>query len=420
MGRKYVDHLSKEVSYFSSGTCSSERLLVFSSVILQRDCTIRKGADIRSVIERRLDMWDGERYDIQVQEAVRCDKSLRNHNRSFPTESHLTSVFTRLMLLGKVKAAVRWLSDHGGGRVLNYKDCVEEVNSSGDVTKVPVIDVLRRKHPEPTIPPRSALIDCDNLPFMESVEVTGSIIQRVASVIQGSAGQGGCDANHWQDALLRYGAHSATLRESVASAARRLANSLVSWSEIRCLMASRLVALDKCPGVRPIGIGETLRRLIGKAVGMVTRYDVEEVCGIDQLCAGMRAGIEGAVHAINDLFDEHSNDGWGVLLVDAANAFNSINRLALLWNARVLWPRCSFFLFNTYRGWAPLILKGSPVMLYSREGVKGIPCPCFCMLLVLSLLSDRLSTQGLVLRFGMLMTLLRVQRCQHSAIGFIC
>lgn len=52
----------------------------------------------------------------------------------------------------------------------------------------------------------------------------------------------------------------------------------------------------------------------------------------------MRAGIEGAVHAINDLFDEHSNDGWGVLLVDAANAFNSINRLALLWNARVLCP----------------------------------------------------------------------------------
>ena len=102
-------------------------------------------------------------------------------------------------------------------------------------------------------------------------------------------------------------------------------------------MASRLVALDKCPGVRPIGIGETLRRLIGKAVGMATRYDVEEVCGIDQLCAGMKAGIEGAVRAIKDInFDDRNDDGWGVLLVDAANAFNCINRLALLWNVRVL------------------------------------------------------------------------------------
>ena len=142
-------------------------------------------------------------------------------------------------------------------------------------------------------------------------------------------------------------------------------------------MASRLVALDKYPGVRLIGIGETLRRLIGKAVGMVTRYDVEEVYGIDELCAGMRAGIEGAVHAINDLFDEHSNDGWGVLLVDAANAFNSINRLALLWNARVLCPRCSCFLFNTNRGWTPLILKGSPVMLYSKGVTQGDPLSMF-------------------------------------------
>ena len=112
-------------------------------------------------------MWDRERYDILVQEAVRCDKSLNNHNRSYPTEACLTSVFTRLMLLGKVKAAVRWLCDQGGGRVLNYKDCFEEVNSNGDVTKVPVIDVLRRKHTEPTTPPHTALIDCDNLPFME-------------------------------------------------------------------------------------------------------------------------------------------------------------------------------------------------------------------------------------------------------------
>ena len=48
--------------------------------------------------------------------------------------------------------------------------------------------------------------------------------------------------------------------------------------------------------------------------------------------------IEGVVHAMNDLFAEHHDSipGWGALLVDASNAFNSLNHSALLRNVRVL------------------------------------------------------------------------------------
>ena len=72
-------------------------------------------------------------------------------------------------------------------------------------------------------------------------------------------------------------------------------------------MTSRMIALDKCPGVRPIGIGETLRRIIRKTVCLATKGDIEELCGVSQLCAGTAAGIEGAVHAINELFEEKKN-----------------------------------------------------------------------------------------------------------------
>ena len=212
-------------------------------------------------------------------------------------------------------------------------------------------------------------------------------IQYQVVLDQGGAGPGGCDAGHWRDVLLRFGAHSSRLRDAVAALARRLLNSIVPWDDINALVANRLIALDKCPGVRPIGIGETLRHVIGKAVCYATRVDVELVCGSDQLCGSVKSGIEGAIHAMTSLFLLHgATSGWGVLLVDASNAFNSLNRVALLWNVRVLWPRCSWFVFNTYQGWATLVLRNSnETCIVWKVLLKGTPYLCFCMLLAHSL-----------------------------------
>jgi len=110
--------------------------------------------------------------------------------------------------------------------------------------------------------------------------------------LQGGTGPGGCDASHWQDVLLRYGTSSAHLHDSVEGLCHHLYNSIVPWGDIRALVASRLITLNKCPGVRPIGIGEPLHRIIGKVVCLATCLDAALVCGFDQLCAGLQAGIE--------------------------------------------------------------------------------------------------------------------------------
>ena len=215
---------------------------------------------------------------------------------------------------------------------------------------------------------------CDTLPPLIDVNITGGHVEKVARHIQGGAGPGGSDASQWQNYLLRYGAHSAKLRDAMAELARKIANNVVNWVDICALMSSHLIALDKCPGVTPIAIGEEPRRILCKVLAMATGSDVIDLCGVRQVCSGLKAGIEGSVHAMRKLYEEHCGNGWELLLVDAKNAFNSLNRVAALWNVRVQLPRCARFMFNTYRGYAPLILHDHPTILYSKEGVgQGDP-----------------------------------------------
>ena len=63
-------------------------------------------------------------------------------------------------------------------------------------------------------------------------------------------------------------------------------------------MVCRLLALDKRPGVRPVGIGETLRRDLDKIVMRAAGYQENTSCGNLQLCTGLEVGIEDKTPAV--------------------------------------------------------------------------------------------------------------------------
>ena len=60
---------------------------------------------------------------------------------------------------------------------------------------------------------------------------------------------------------------------------------------LRALLASRLIPVDKRPGVHPTGVGEVMRRIIWKAVMSVVKTDVLAATVPLQLCAGWKEDV---------------------------------------------------------------------------------------------------------------------------------
>ena len=113
---------------------------------------------------------------------------------------------------------------------------------------------------------------------------------------------------------------------------------------IEGLVAFRLIPLDKSPGVRSIGVGEVLQRVIGKAILRVLKSDILNVTGYQQLCTGLESGCEIAVHAVVDLFEEDASHR--LIQIDASNVVNSINQTVILHNVRILCPEIATYINN--------------------------------------------------------------------------
>ena len=360
IGRKYVDLLTHELKLLSTTADStSERVLVMSRVLLQRHPRIKASKDIRTLIGLRTEDWKENKFDKLLAEAVRCGKK-KQINQDNLDDKHVSKVFASLMMKGEVRSAMWWFSERASGSEL---DPMQNVKKG-----VTVLETLKSKHPEPRKSHLSSRLQVPVLPDFEDVIISSASIEKSTSSLQGSSGASGTDSEHWQVVLLRHGAHSSHLRDEVATLATKMCNQILPWSKVRALVSGRLIALDKCPGVRPFDIGECLRRIICKSVAEFTKIDLEETCSTDQLACRLKAGVEGAIQALSDVFDDNKEDGCGMLLMDASNAFISLNRETALWNARILWPRCSRFLFNAYGGFASLFVAGADEVIYSREG----------------------------------------------------
>ena len=64
-----------------------------------------------------------------------------------------------------------------------------------------------------------------------------------------------------------------------------------------------------------MGVGEVLRRIVGKLLNCVIKNDIVNAVGPLNTCAGLTGGIEASIHAMRRAFQR--DDAEAILLVDA-------------------------------------------------------------------------------------------------------
>ena len=133
----------------------------------------------------------------------------------------------------------------------------------------------------------------------------------------------------------------------------------------------RLIPLNKNPGVRPIGVGEVLQIIVGKTIAWSLQDEIQEAAGPLQVSSGLKGGAEAAIHAMRTIFDSEGTDA--VILVDAANAFNRLNRQVALHNIRYLCHPFSQVLINTYRVPSRLLIIGGGEIQSLEGTTQGDP-----------------------------------------------
>ena len=202
-------------------------------------------------------------------------------------------VFTRYMIEGNVQAAIKWLSNQA-----DKNGTPVELNSD-------TIAQLQEKHPQPQVADddhllQGPLLEPDLIRFEEIDE---SSIYTAVRNLKGSGGPSGINSDGMKRILgsKKFGRKSTDLCYAVAKVARRLCTEKTNPTSLKAFTSCRLIPLskDSGKGIRPIGIGEVIKRVIGKALMSHLKFDVMKAAGTLQSCSGQRAACEAVIHAMS-------------------------------------------------------------------------------------------------------------------------
>ena len=268
-GKQFVNELAKLAQAYADRSTlecvAITAMMLIPHILLQRlprKCSHR---ELSQCLSRRLEAWKEGKIDELMHERRTLQQHLHTPSKQ-PKQSSCTDLsqgFAEFMKRGNVVAAERLITAESKTGLLSLDDHIP------GLTEKTVRDVLRKKHPNPSRGYPNAMRDASaQKPAAHAIifdAIDGLLIRKMALKSTGPAGPSGLDASAWKHLCTSFQKSYKNLCNALASVARRISTEFLDPSSTFALFACRIVSLDKRPAVRPIGVCETLRRIIGKA-----------------------------------------------------------------------------------------------------------------------------------------------------------
>ncbi len=172
--------------------------------------------NVKPIIWGRLDAWDAGRHVALVKAIEEANLDVGGGGGGTRLQWENTALMARkhhnMVLCGKVRAAVRTVTNRNGGRAY----CLFDLDSKSGR---PIINVLREKHPKSRVPSDEDFDEHPGAPdCLESMPIYcfEECVAKAAARLSGGAGPCGVDTIMLKNWLLRHGIQSERLRDGMA------------------------------------------------------------------------------------------------------------------------------------------------------------------------------------------------------------
>ena len=194
-GKKFISETTKWIEFWNQDVneykdIALKVLMVMPALLLQKPSFKSTAKQHSQCLSRRLTQWEQGEFDDLLREANTIQAKLLTNHKGL-NEERLAKTFAKLVLEGKINAAMKLLDHQGGSGVLPLSERT--------------INELKRKHPAASEADPSLLVDGEP-PFVDPVmfeNIAESTIANAALRTRGSSGPSGLDADGWRRILVK-------------------------------------------------------------------------------------------------------------------------------------------------------------------------------------------------------------------------